>query len=269
MPSSELPQLLEWLLILLGGYLAGTINVMVGAGTLISFPIMVALGVPPLTATMSNTVGIVPASFTGTLVYRKEIGTHRGLVKKLLPASIAGALLGALLLMSFSGDVFSQVVPWLILLSTVLVVLSPIIKNQIAKRQNSKQNVTPRVDHFVSTPAFIIGIILIFFTGTYGAYFSAAQGVLFIGIMGIVTTLSMQNINALKNLTTMFVNAIAAGMYIIFAWETISWPLILVLAIGATLGGITGGKFAKRLSPTLLRAFVVVVGTIATIAMLT
>ncbi|MDO5495073.1 MAG: sulfite exporter TauE/SafE family protein [bacterium] len=264
---------LEIVVVLAAGFAAGTINVIVGAGTLISFPAMVLLGFPPLTATMSNSLGIVPGSAAGAFSYRREIRRLWPTARTMLPASILGGITGATLLLTFGERVFANVVPWLIALGTVLVLVNPWIKRKLQARHATEPAVVgpdyPGQPPVFRTRAALFGaIVAVFLIGTYGGYFSAAQGVLFLGVVGILTSLSMQDVNALKNLTVMGVNLVAATVYVVTAPELIHWGLVGLLAVGATAGGLIGGKLARRLPAAALRAFVAVVGTVAFVVML-
>ncbi len=260
---------LEWIGVFGAGFLAGGINVVVGAGTLVSFPILVMLGCPPLTATIANTIGIVPGSATGVLVYRPELHALRDTVRLLLPASVAGGILGASILLAFPSQVFASVVPWLIGVGTLLVSLGPTITRAVAAR-GDRRGVAARPDAVGGTPfpsrgalgAALVGAGLL---GTYGGYFSAAQGIILIGFLGILSRLSMQELNAVKNLTVFAVNVIAASVFLVIAPHRIEWSLVAVLALGASCGGMIGGRFARRLSAPFLRSFVVLVG-VATMA---
>lgn len=288
-------QLLQWLATAGAGFLAGAINVMVGAGTLVSFPILVLLGHPPLAATVANTVGIVPGSLSGVAVYRKELRRRAGLVRLLLPASLLGAVGGSLLLLHLSAGVFQRVIPWLIGVGTVLVVLGPAIRRRIDRsRRPRTRTPKPRTPQGTATegsssasnhlatlappatatpPAFasraalvgsVAGALLL---GVYGGYFSAAQGVLLIALLGITSALGMQELNAVKNLTVACVNVVAAVVFMVVSPALIDWGIVAPLAVGSTLGGLLGGRFARRLPAPVFRGFVVVVG-VATVAMM-
>lgn len=266
-------QLLEWAAVFGAGFFAGAINVVVGAGTLVSFPILVLLGYPPLTATVANTMGIVPGSLSGVLVYRRELRTRAGMIRVLLPASVAGGIFGAYLLLNLPSAVFSAVVPWLIGMGTVLVVLGPTIKKRVTKGvlvpagaglAGGADDAGPAFPMRASRWTSILGA---FFLGTYGGYFSAAQGILLIALLGITTTLLMQELNAIKNLTVAAVNVIAASVFLFVSPSTIAWHLVGLIAAGSTLGGIVGGKFARRLHPGVFRIFVVAVGAVTVVAM--
>lgn len=254
----------------IAGFLAGGINVMVGAGTLISFPLLLLAGHPPLTATIANTIGLVPASATGVLAYRDELRPLMRTMRFLLPASMAGGVLGATLLLSFPAAVFVAVVPWLIALGTLLVLLGPTIKNAISARSpNNRTDAPMHGGVFASRAAMVGGIVGVFALGTYGGYFSAAQGILLLGLLGILTNLDLQRLNGIKNLSVLGVNGIAALVYMVFSPPgLVNWAVAGVVALGAASGGFIGGRLAKRLSPTILRWFVVVVGVVTVAVML-
>lgn len=262
----------------LAGFCAGGINVVVGAGTLVSFPLLLLAGFPPLTATVANTVGIVPGSASGVVVYRNELRTRRGTVALLLPASSAGGVVGALLLLGFPSGVFTAVVPWLVGLGTLLVLLGPSIRRAVAARDmtsgaapTGQSSTTPSdgpAPAFSGCAATAAGIVGAFVLGIYGGYFSAAQGILLIGLLGIISRLEMQDLNAIKNLTVLGVNVIAAAVFVVVSPSLIDWPLAACIAVGAVFGGGIGGRFAKRLSPAFLRGFVVIVGVGTSLFML-
>ncbi|GGC99483.1 UPF0721 transmembrane protein [Tersicoccus solisilvae] len=266
-------QVLGWTAVFGAGFLAGAINVMVGAGTLVSFPILVLLGHAPLAATIANTMGIVPASLSGVLVYRRELQARSGVVRVLLPASVAGGILGAYLLLHLDSGAFSAVVPWLIAVGTVLVILGPDIKKRVTRHDHVAAGATapgttyPSGSAFptrASLPASVVGALLL---GTYGGYFSAAQGILLIALLGITTTMPMQDLNAIKNLTVAAVNVIAASVFLLASPSRIEWHLVGLIAAGSALGGTVGGRFARRLRPGAFRIFVASVGLVTVVAM--
>lgn len=284
----DLAPVAEWIAVFAGGFFAGAINVVVGAGTLVSFPLLVFLGFPPLTATISNTIGIVPGSVSGTFVYRQELHARRAVVRKLLPASAAGGILGATILLSFPGEVFATVVPWLIGVGTLLVLLGPAIKRSLnnghsgttssdghtsaeedtqetARGYDGSSEPVPRA--FTSSTAVVAAALGAFALGTYGGYFSAAQGILLIGLLGVLSQLTMQELNAIKNVTVLAVNIIAAIVFVVVSPELIDWRLVGLIAAGAACGGIVGGRFARGLSAPLLRVFVAVVGVTTVVFM--
>lgn len=258
---------IEVLFAVIAGFSAGAINVVVGAGTLVSFPLLVFIGYPPLTATIANTIGIVPGSAAGVWVYRRELHRLRGVVARLLPASLLGGVIGAGLLLAFPAEVFSRIVPWLIGVGTVLVLLGPTIKERLARRRGAP-SASDETAPFPTRAALVGSVVGAFLLGIYGGYFSAAQGILLIGLLGILSQIDLQDLNALKNLTVAGVNVIAATVFLVRSPELIDWMLAGCIAIGAILGGLVGGRFARHLSPTLLRAAVALIGVAAMLFLL-
>ncbi len=249
---------IDMILIALAGVGAGAINAVVGSGTLITFPTLVALGYPPVTSTMSNAVGLVAGSASGTWGYRREL---RGQWKRLawqLPASFIGAGLGAWLLLHLPEKVFAQVVPVLLVLALVLVVVGPRIQEWARRRAEA----AGRSAEHVSPRRMAMLIFLTFAIGVYGGYFTAAQGIMLIAAMGALLPEEMQRMNAAKNLLSLVVNIVAAVAYTVVAFDRISWPAAGLIAAGSLLGGFLGAHYGRRLSPNALRAAIVVVGLI-------
>ncbi|HET7072957.1 MAG TPA: sulfite exporter TauE/SafE family protein [Mycobacterium sp.] len=245
-------------LIALAGLGAGAINALVGSGTLITFPTLVALGYPPVTATMSNAVGLVAGSVTGTWGYRAELAGQWDRLRWQLPASLAGAALGAFLLLHLPEKVFVQIVPVLLVLALVLVVAGPRIQSW-ARRRAEAQGRSP--EHITPTRKGVL-VLGTFAVGVYGGYFTAAQGILLVGLMGALLPESVQRMNAAKNLMTLVVNVVAAIGYTLVAFDRISWPVAGLIAAGSLVGGWLGARYGRRLSPNALRATIVVVGLI-------
>jgi uncharacterized membrane protein YfcA len=246
------------LLIALAGFGAGAINALVGSGTLITFPTLVALGYPPVTATMSNAVGLVAGSVSGTWGYRAELSGQWDRLRWQIPASLLGAVLGAFLLLHLPEKVFIRIVPVLLVLALVLVVVGPRIQSWARRRAEeagrSPEDITPARMAVLVTGTFLVGV--------YGGYFTAAQGILLVGVMGTLLPESVQRMNAAKNLLTLVVNVVAAVSYTLVAFDRISWPVAGVIAAGSLLGGFVGAHYGRRLSPNALRATIVVVGLI-------
>jgi uncharacterized protein len=245
-------------LIGLAGFAAGAINALVGSGTLITFPTLVALGYPPVTSTMSNAVGLVAGSVSGTWGYRAELAGQWDRLRWQIPASLAGAALGAFLLLHLPEKVFTRVVPVLLVLALVLVVIGPRIQSW-ARRRAEEAGRSP--EHI--TPARMAALVFgTFAIGVYGGYFTAAQGILLVGVMGALLPESVQRMNAAKNLMTLVVNVVAAVGYTLVAFDRISWPVAGLIAAGSLVGGSVGARYGRRLSPNALRGTIVVVGLI-------
>ncbi|TWP51572.1 sulfite exporter TauE/SafE family protein [Lentzea tibetensis] len=246
--------LLEAVIVVLAGVFAGGINTVVGSGTLVTFPVLLAVGYPPVVANVSNSLGLVPGSLSGAWGYREELKGQQSRIARLLPASILGGIVGAILLVTLPEKAFTGIVPVLIVIALVLVVLQPWLNRKLAERTNEEHGGI----------ALWIGVFL---AGVYGGYFGAAQGVLVMGLMGVLMNEHLQRMNALKNLLTAFVNLVAGILFIFIAH--VSWVAVALLAVGSVVGGQIGAKIGRKLPPVALRAVIVVVGVAAIVQLLT
>jgi uncharacterized membrane protein YfcA len=235
--------------ILAAGVGAGTINAIVGSGSLITFPTLVALGYPPLIANVSNNVGLFPGSVSGAVGYRRELAGQRRRVLLFSAVCAVGAAIGAELLLVLPASVFKRVVPALILLAMVLVLVQPRLARRAAERHGA-------VDR-IGTPV-IVGMLL---ASVYGGYFGAAQGVIYIALLGIFLADHLQRVNALKNAVSGVVNGVAAVAFIVQSHP--DWAVVGLIAVGSTIGGQLGAHIGRRLAPTALRVVIVAVGAIA------
>lgn len=248
----------QMIVVVLAGMGAGAINSLVGSGTLITFPTLVALGFPPVTATMSNAIGLVAGGVSGTWAYRAELKGQWQRLRWQIPASVLGATIGAFLLLTLPEKVFTQIVPVLLVLALLLVVAGPRIQSYARKRAEAAGRSADAV-----SPGRMAALVLgTFAVGVYGGYFTAAQGILLIGVMGALLPEDMQRMNAAKNLLSLLVNVVAAIAYILVAFDRINWPAAGLIAVGSLIGGWLGGHYGRRLSPTALRLVIVVVGLI-------
>jgi uncharacterized protein len=245
-------------LIALAGVAAGAINAVVGSGTLITFPTLVTLGYPPVTSTMSNAVGLVAGSVSGTWGYRRELRGQWHRLRWQLLASVTGSALGSWLLLHLPEKVFTRVVPVLLIVALVLVVVGPRIQ-EWARRRAAEAGHPP--DH-VPPGRMVALVALTFAVGVYGGYFTAAQGILLMGVMGALLPEDMQRMNAAKNLLALVVNIVAAVAYTMVAFDRISWPAAGLIAAGSLIGGFLGAHYGRRLPPNALRAAIVIVGLI-------
>jgi uncharacterized membrane protein YfcA len=241
--------------ILVAGFAAGTINAIVGSGSLITFPTLLAFGYAPIVANVSNTVGLVPGSISGTAGYRRELRGQRSRVVLLGVVGAAGALTGSLLLLALPATTFELVVPFLILVACALIALQPRLSEAVARRRRDDSREHPLL--------LLAGVYL---TGVYGGYFGAAQGVIFIALLGIFLADDIQRLNALKNAVAAIVNGVAAVVFIAVA--PVAWQPALLLAIGSTIGGQVGALVARRMPPTTLRTVIVVVGVVVAVRLL-
>lgn len=248
------------LLITLAGVAAGTINTVVGSGTLVTFPTLLAFGYSAVPANISNSVGLVAGGVSGSWGYRKEVVGAGARLRQLTPMSFLGAAVGALLLIWLPPAAFKAIVPSLILLGVVLVLIGPWLQKRAAAR------------HPDSTAPMSGGRRLaltggVFVCGVYGGYFGAAQGVLLMGLMSSLLPDSLQRLNGIKNILSTIVNSVAALTFILVSFHDVRWSVALLIAIGSLIGGVIGAKVGRKLPPWLLRAFIVVVGVIAIVTM--
>jgi uncharacterized membrane protein YfcA len=237
------------------GLAAGTINTIVGSGSLITFPTLLAVGYPAVTANVSNTVGLVPGVLSGSIGYRRELSGQRRRVAVLGVPALAGGITGGVLLLVLPGSVFRQVVPALILVACGLVLAQPALSRRVAARHEDDRR-HGGVGLFAT----------VFATGVYGGYFGAAQSVMLIALLAIFLSDDLQRLNATKNVLAMLINGIAAVLFI--AAAHVAWVAAGVIAAGSVIGGQIGATVGRRLSPSLLRAVIVAVGLTASIILL-
>ena len=247
--------LLHAVAIFAAGIVAGTINTVVGSGTLFTFPVLLAFGYAPVTANVSNTIGLVPGSVAGAVGYRAELSGQNRRIAILGGASVAGGLLGAALLLILPASAFKEIVPAFIAIALVLIVLQPRISSALERHR-------PRVHERIGP----LALLAVFVSGVYGGYFGAAQGIMLLAILGLALNDDLQRINALKVVLAGTVNLVA-GIVFVFAAH-VDWGVAVLIAAGSTLGGVVGARFGRRLSPTALRAVIVVVGVTAIVRLL-
>ena len=245
---------LEALAIFAAGIAAGAINAVVGSGTLITFPVLVALGYQPLIANVSNNIGLVPGAVAGVYGYRRELDGQRSRVVRLGAFSVLGGIAGATLLLALPASAFDAIVPALIAVALVLVVAQPRIERALAHRPE------PKGEHGVALRSAIAA------SGVYGGYFGAGQGILLMGILGIGLRDRLHRLNGLKNVLAGLVNAVA-GVIFVFAAD-VDWGVAGLIAAGSILGGLGGSHYGRRLEPNVLRALIVVVGLVAIVRLL-
>jgi uncharacterized membrane protein YfcA len=240
------------------GTAAGTINTIVGSGSLVTFPTLLAFGVPPVVANVTNTLGLVPGSLSGAIGYRRELRGQRRRVLWLGSAALLGGAIGAVLLLWLPAEAFKAIVPALILLGCLLVILGPRISRANARRAQRRGGQ-------VSSEAWWLWPCVTG-TGVYGGYFGAAQGVILMALLGIGMDDDIQRQNGLKNVLAMLINGIAAIIFVFVS--QINWAMALTLALGSVLGGQIGASVGRRLPAAVLRAFIVVVGLSAVVLLL-
>lgn len=241
--------LFEAAMLFLAGIAAGTINSVIGSGTLITFPAILAFGYSPLVANMSNNLGVLPGAITGAYAYRRELKPQWPRVRRLASFSLVGGLAGALLLLNLPPTAFKKIVPVLVLLAITLVIIQPWLKKRAASRE-----VRPRRNAIIRDGG-------IFLTGIYGGYFGAAQGILLMSILGAVIDESIQKLNSIKIMLALSANTAAAIVFMFIGG--INWSIAGVIAAGSLLGGHFGASIGRRLPDPVYRAVIVIVGLIA------
>ena len=243
-------------LVLVAGMGAGLINSLVGSGTLITFPTLLAFGLPPVTANVSNTMGLVPGSISATVGYRRELQGQRARILRLASASLIGGAVGAVLLLALPERAFSAIVPALILLGLTLVVFQRPIQGWVARRHDHLGGL-PELGAWWVWPAVLL-------TGVYGGYFGAAQGVLLMAVLGIGVPETLQRLNGLKNLLATIVNSLAGLVFLVVA--EVDWVVAGLIAVGSVIGAQLGSGVGRRLPDPALRAVIVVVGVVALVS---
>lgn len=245
----------ECLAIALAGTAAGLINTVVGSGSLITFPTLLFFGVNPLVANVSNNIGLVAGGVSGSLGYRHELTGRAATLRRLLPLSFVGSVVGAGLLLVLPASAFRAIVPVLILIALVLVLLGP----RLQRWTTVGEGEAPPAWH---APAVGAGV---FVAGVYGGYFGAAQGVLLVGILSALSSEPLQRLNAYKNVLALVVNLVAAAVFVLFAREHIDWVVVLLISVGSLVGGVIGARVGRRLPPAVLRGLIVVIGVVAVV----
>lgn len=239
--------------VFVAGVAAGTVNTVVGSGTLITFPVLLAAGLPSVTANVSNTVGLVPGAVTGAYGYRRELAGRRRLLIRVGTAGLLGGLSGGVLLLASPASVFQAVVPVLIAGALVLVLLQPRLARYVGGVAEPDAQGRERAG------ALLLGCV--YACGVYGGYFGAAQGVLLLGVLGLLLHDSLQRANAVKNLLALAVNGVAAVLFAIRA--PVDWRAAGLVALGSVIGGLLGAVVGRRLSEPVLRGVIVVIGLCA------
>jgi hypothetical protein len=242
--------------IALAGLGAGAINTLVGSGTLITFPVLLAWGYAPVTANVSNTIGLVPGSVSGAIGYRRELAGQRPRVLRFGAMSLLGGLTGAVLLLVLPESAFKAIVPAFIVLAVTLVLLQPRLDRWLVRREIQLDG-----RHRLLT------LLAVYATGVYGGYFGAAQGIMLLAVLGVALAQDLQRTNALKNVLAGLVNGIA-GVYFVLAAH-VAWAPAGIIAGSSIVGAQLGARYGRRLPPEALRGVIVIVGIAAIVRLST
>jgi uncharacterized membrane protein YfcA len=237
------------------GLAAGAINTLVGSGTLITFPVLLAFGYAPVTANVSNTIGLVLGNVSGAVGYRRELVGQRARAVRLGTTSLLGGITGAVLLLVLPASAFKAIVPVFIAIALALTVLQPRLALWLVKR-----------DIDLDRSGAVLVPLAVYVTGVYGGYFGAAQGILLLGILGVALTQDLHRTNALKIVLVGLVNGVAA-VYFAFAAH-VDWGPAAIIACTSILGAQLGARYGRRLPADALRAVIVVVGVFAIVRLL-
>jgi len=235
------------------GFGAGFVMTAVGAGSLVSFPILLGVGIPPLVANVCNNVGLVPGGVSGSFGYRRELAGRRALVLRVAATSALGAFVGAALLLALPSSSFDRVVPFLVLTAATLVGLQPLVSSALrrrAERRGTAVVVRERMGPGLTALSSLVGV--------YGGYFGAAQGVLLLAFLALGLDLGLQTVNGLKNVAVLSANVAATAVFVLFA--PLDWAVIALIAAGSLVGGWLGARLGRRLPPTVFRTLIVVFG---------
>ncbi|PZG02337.1 sulfite exporter TauE/SafE family protein [Micromonospora deserti] len=248
--------LAEQLLVLVAGFAAGVLTSTVGVASLASFPVLLALGIPPVVANASNTIGLTPAGLSGSWGYREELREQPRLAWVIIVTCGLGSVGGAALLLALQPGVFERVVPCLILFTCLLVGVQPGVTRWLRRR-------TP--DAKAGTFPGPVTTALSVLTGAYGGYFGAGSGVMMVAVLGFGLDLDLRVVNGLKTMAVAAANVVASVIFMVVA--DLDWSVVAVLALGSIGGGYVGSRIGRRLPPTMLRTLIVVAGVIAAVAL--
>ena len=251
---------LEQLAVLAAGLGAGVLTSTVGVASLLSFPVLVAVGLPPVVANASNTVGMAPAGMSGSFGYREELREHPRVTLAVIGTCGLGAVAGAALLLGLPPAIFEAVVPWLILFTCLLVGAQPTISRWVRSRRSDPDAHVPRTKMSPVTSLFSALV------GVYGGYFGAGSGVMMVAVLGFGLDLDLRIVNALKTLAVLASNLVAGAIFLVVA--ELDWVAIGLLAGGSVVGGYVGARIGRRLPPTLFRVLIVLAGLTASVTML-
>lgn len=238
---------LEAITVALAGVLAGGINAVLGSGTLVTFPLLVAYGFPPVVANVSNNIGLVPGTIGGVVGYRRELDGQGVRARTLAMGSAAGAALGGTLLLTLPSRVFDSVVPALVLLACALLAFQPRLTRAAAARRRAG-----------ARDVGVVPLAVTFVAGVYGGYFGAAQGVILVAVLGVLVPDTLARTTALKNVLAGVVNGVAAVLFLVFA--DIAWDAVGLIGAGSVVGALAGARLGRGVPARVLRPLFVAFG---------
>lgn len=247
----------EALVVAVAGFLGGAVNALAGGGSLISFPALVAVGYPAVTANVTNALAMWPGYASSSLAFRAELADQRAAMRSLGVTATVGGVAGTVLLLGLPSEVFDAVVPWFVLLASLLLGVQPRLADLVRRRSRGSDRASHR------TPALHAAL---FAAGAYGAYFGGGLGVVLLGVLGLYLTDHLHVLMGLKNVLSLFVSTVAVIAFVLFA--PVAWGAFALVAPAAFAGGWAGSRVAKQIPPDVLRVAIVLVGTAVGVAML-
>ncbi len=245
---------LEFVLVALAAVAAGAVNALAGGGTLITYPILVAVGIPPISANVTNTVALSPGYLGATMGQAKDLHGQQRRLWLTLPAGVVGGILGAILLLRTEERVFQELVPYLILLASGLLAVQERLRGWLVRRREQK-GVGAANEATVILPVGLAAV--------YGGYFGAGVSVMVLAVLGLFLDDSLTRLNALKQAISFSIN-ITAALFFLFSGQVV-WTVAAVMAVAALLGGVLGGRLASRIKPASLRRVVVIIGVVVAV----
>lgn len=256
----------DYVLVAVSGFAAGLINALAGGGTLVSFPALVALGIPAVSANVTNTIALVPGYLGGAYAQRRDLVTYVTRLRALVAVAALGGLTGSILLVNSSEDLFSGLVPILILLACALLGFQDLIRKQLVKRRTRRTSVPTSdaaADPDQHTTSTFVMCLVVGPAAIYGGYFGAGLGIMLLAVLGIALDDPLPRINSLKSTLSLVINLVAAA-FLAFS-DYVVWDVAAVMAVAAVVGGATGGRIAGKLNPMLLRVVVIAFGITAAV----
>ncbi len=255
--------LVQILIIFVAAFLAGIVNAIAGGGTLITFPALIWLGLDPIIANVTSTVGIVPGTVGGVIGFRREMSGLRRWLKLFIAPSLVGGLIGAFLLLLTPSRFFASIVPFLVLFATLLFSLQEPINRRLRRSMNEALAQQPT--HQVSTQWLVSAVTLQFLVAIYGGYFGAGIGILMLAVLGLIGLTDLHQMNGLKNTLAFSINGIAAISFMLSGH--VQWMVAAIMAVASLLGGYAGAKMARLFGRVFVRCFVILTGLIMAISL--
>ncbi len=249
-----MPSPVDFVLVALAAVVAGMINALAGGGTLVTFPTLLAVGLPAVASNVTNTVALLPGYIGGTLAQSKDIRGQEHRLWWLLPAGLAGGLLGGFLLLQSGEKLFRGLIPWLILAASLLLAIQEPVRSWLTRRAAARAS-SANHEKWAALPVGLAAV--------YGGYFGAGLSVIILAALGLTFDDSLTRLNAIKQLISFSAN-LAAAVFFAFSGQVV-WIVALVMAIGALIGGVLGGRLAGRVKPATLRWIVVAIGVVVSI----